>query len=74
VKDQSKPRKIELSNFTYDKKDILNRKDIDVVVELIDNAADALEIVTTAMKNGINVVTANKKMLADHFELLYKLQ
>lgn len=74
VKDKNKQRRIDLSYFTYDKNDILNRKDVDVVVELIDNAQDALQIVTTAMKNGINVVTANKKMLADNFELLYKLQ
>lgn len=74
VKDRDKKRKIDLSYFTFDKNDILDRNDVDVVVELIDNAHDALQIVTTAMKKGMNVVTANKKMLADNFDLLFKLQ
>lgn len=74
VKDKNKKRKIDPSYFTYDKKDILERKDLDVVVELIDNVEDALSIVSSAMKNGVNVVTANKKMLAENFEYLYDLQ
>ncbi|MCB0397857.1 MAG: homoserine dehydrogenase [Flavobacteriales bacterium] len=74
VKDPNKKRSIDASNFTYDKEDILGRKDLDVVVELIDNSEDAFEIVSRAMKNGVNVVTANKKMLAEHFAELYKLQ
>ncbi|MCB0431222.1 MAG: homoserine dehydrogenase [Flavobacteriales bacterium] len=74
VKDKNKKRSIDASNFTYDKEDILGRKDLDVVVELIDNANDAFEIVSRAMKNGVNVVTANKKMLAENFSELYKLQ
>ena len=43
-------------------------------VELIDDAAAAYEIVTTALKNGKAVVTANKKMLAEHLEEIYTLQ
>ena len=74
VKDRSKSRKIDASFFTFDKDEILKRKNLDVVVELIDNSQEALEIVSTALKNGVNVVTANKKMLAENFELLYKLQ
>lgn len=74
VKDRSKKRKIDSSYFTYDKNDILTRKDLDVVVELIDNVQDAKDIVSTAMKNGVNVVTANKKMLAENFEHLYNIQ
>lgn len=74
VKDKNKKRKIDASYFTYDKKDILDREDLDVVVELIDNVEDALNIVSTAMNKGVNVVTANKKMLAENFEYLYELQ
>lgn len=74
VKNHNKKRTIDLSYFTYDKKDILSRKDLDVVVELIDNSDDAFHIVSEAMKNGVNVVTANKKMLAENFEELYRLQ
>ncbi|MEO6882807.1 MAG: homoserine dehydrogenase [Bacteroidia bacterium] len=74
VKDRSKKRKIDASYFTFDKKDVLQNKNLDVVVELIDNAQEAFEIVTDALRNGVNVVTANKKMLAENFEALYKLQ
>lgn len=74
VKDRNKKRRIDASYFTYDKSEILKRNNLDVIVELIDNADDALEIVSTAMKNGVSVVTANKKMLAENFETLYKLQ
>jgi homoserine dehydrogenase len=74
VKNRNKARKIDASFFTFDKEEILKRNNLDVVVELIDNADDALQIVSTAMKNGVNVVTANKKMLAENFEALYRLQ
>jgi homoserine dehydrogenase len=74
VKNKDKERNISLDHFSYDKNDILNDPNINVVVELIDNADEAYEIVTTAMKNGKAVVSANKKLIADHFEELYKLQ
>jgi homoserine dehydrogenase len=74
VKDSSKKRKIDMSYFTYDKEDVLKRDNLDVIVELIDDAAEAFSIVSTAMNNGVNVVTANKKMLAENFEALYRLQ
>jgi homoserine dehydrogenase len=74
VKDRTKKRKIDSSYFTFDKADILNRNNLDVVVELIDDADEAFKIVSEAMSNGVNVVTANKKMLAENFAELYELQ
>jgi homoserine dehydrogenase len=74
IKDRNKKRSIDASYFTFEKNDILNNPTIDIIVELIDNADDAYEIVRTALKNGKAVVTANKKMLAEHFEELYQLQ
>ena len=59
-----------MSNFTFDKNDILNDPSINLVVELIDDADEAFNIVTTAMKSGKNVVTANKMMVAKHFKEL----
>jgi homoserine dehydrogenase len=44
------------------------------VVELIDHAEDAFEIVSEALKRKKHVVTANKKLLALHLEELYRLQ
>lgn len=60
--------------FTFDKNDILTDPDINVVVELIDDADAAYEIVKTALQNGKHVVTANKKMIAEHLEEIYDLQ
>jgi homoserine dehydrogenase len=45
-----------------------------VIVELIDDANAAYEIVKDALRNGKAVVTANKKMLAEHLEEIYALQ
>lgn len=74
VKDKNKKRKIDLSFFTYDKEEILQCNNLNVIVELIDNADEAFSIVKQAMNNGVSVVTANKKMLAENFKELYLLQ
>ena len=74
VKDRTKKRRIPMTNFTYDKYDILNDSSINLVVELIDDADEAFNIVTTAMRSGKNVVTANKMMVAKHFKELVKMQ
>jgi homoserine dehydrogenase len=74
VKDRAKKRRIPMTNFTYDKNDILNDPSINLVVELIDDAAEAFSIVSTAMKSGKNVVSANKMMVAKHFKELVELQ
>jgi homoserine dehydrogenase len=74
VKNKDKQREIGTENFTYDKNDILNDEDINVVVELIDDADAAFEIVSAALKKGKAVVSANKKMVAEHFLELLELQ
>lgn len=73
VKTKDKKRNISNAHFTYDKYDILNNENIDVVVELIDDADEAFIIVSEALKRGKHVVTANKKMLALHFQELIDL-
>ena len=74
VKNRFKDRVLATELISYDKWDILNDPEIDVVVELIDNAKDAFYIVKEALKRGKHVVTANKKLLALHLEELYDLQ
>lgn len=74
VKHKDKPRNISPEHFHFDKNEILNDDEINVVVELIDDAEAAYEIVTTALKKGKAVVSANKKLIAEHFEELYELQ
>ncbi len=74
VKSKNKERPIPADFFTFDREEILNNPEIDVVVELIDDAKAAFEIVKTALANGKAVVTANKKMLAENLEEIYELQ
>ena len=74
VKHPKKKREIPASHFTFEKYDLLNDEEINVIVELIDDADAAFEIVSTALKKGKAVVTANKKMIAEHLEELLELQ
>ncbi len=74
VKDRNKSRKLPMEYFTYDKNEILNNSEINIVVELIDDADEAFNIVKAAMISGKSVVTANKKMVANHLTELVELQ
>ncbi|MDX2174038.1 MAG: homoserine dehydrogenase [Bacteroidota bacterium] len=74
VKDKSKKRSLAQELFTFDKFEILDNPEINLVVELIDDATEAFEIVKYAIKKGKHVVTANKKMVANHLEELVELQ
>lgn len=74
IKDASKKRNAPAELFTTDKNDILNDPEINVVVEVITDAEAAFEIVSTAMKNGKSVVSASKKMVAEHLEEIIQLQ
>ncbi|GAB7078549.1 homoserine dehydrogenase [Megalodesulfovibrio paquesii] len=53
--------------------DIATDPEIDVVVELIGGATDARTLIRTALENGKHVVTANKKLLAEHGRELFTL-
>ncbi|HEY3429700.1 MAG TPA: homoserine dehydrogenase, partial [Cyclobacteriaceae bacterium] len=74
VKDRNKQRILSRDVFTFEADDILKDPEIDVVVELIDDADAAYAIVKSALQNGKHVVTANKKMLAENLEEIYDLQ
>lgn len=73
LKNKFKKRSVDASLITFDKWEILNNPEIDVVVELIDDAGEAYYIVKEALKRGKHVVTANKKLLALHLEELLEL-
>ncbi|HEY1038493.1 MAG TPA: homoserine dehydrogenase, partial [Bacteroidia bacterium] len=60
VKNRDKKRPIDTSLFTYDKYELLNNPEINVIVELIDDADEAYNIVKYALEHGKHVVTANK--------------
>lgn len=74
IKNIDKKRNIAAENFTDIPAEILNDQHINVVVELIDDADAAFAIVKEALQNGKAVVSANKKMIAEHFEELLALQ
>ncbi|MCW3090465.1 MAG: homoserine dehydrogenase [Ferruginibacter sp.] len=74
IKNPDKKRSIAADNFTTDPAMLLNDDSINVIVELIDDADAAFEIVKTALQKGKSVVSANKKMIAEHFEELLALQ
>ncbi|MCZ2459724.1 MAG: homoserine dehydrogenase [Chitinophagales bacterium] len=74
IKDSGKKRNAPASLFTTDKNELLNNPSINVIVEVIDDADAAFQIVSTALKNGKNVVSASKKMIAEHLSELLKLQ
>lgn len=74
VKDRYKKRSLPSDIFTFEKKDILENPDIQLIVELIDDANEAYSIVKTALLQGKSVVTANKKMLALHLQELIDIQ
>jgi len=74
VKDKNKSRTLPAKRFTFKKNDILENEIIDLIVELISDADEAFEIVKAALTNGKKVITANKKMVAENFEELFRLQ
>lgn len=74
VKHRDKKRSLPAEFFTFDSYDLLNNPEIGLIVELINDADDAFDIVSYALKKGKNVVTANKKLVAEHLEELIQLQ
>jgi len=74
IKNPGKKRNAPASLFTTDKDELLNDPEINVIVEVIDDADAAFQIVTTALKNKKDVVSASKKMIAEHLSALLELQ
>ncbi len=59
--------------LTRDAKAVVEDPAVDVVIELIGGVGIARELVTRALELGKPVVTANKKLLAEHGESLFGL-
>ena len=74
IKHPEKKRTLAAEYFTTDPADILDNPEIDVVVELIDDSEAAYFIVKESIKRGKAVVSANKKLIAEHLEELLYLQ
>lgn len=74
IKDAAKKRSAPANLFTTDKNELLYDEDINVIVEVITETQPAFEIVSTALKNGKQVVSASKKMIAENLPALLALQ
>jgi homoserine dehydrogenase len=74
IKNPGKKRSAPDTLFTTDKNELLNDKEINVIVEVIDDSAAAFEIVSVALKNDKDVVSASKKMIAENLPALLALQ
>lgn len=73
VKDRSKKRSLGSDAFSFDVNDVLLDDDINVVVELINDSEAAYQIVKKALGSGKHVVSANKKLIAEHLDELITL-
>ncbi len=74
IKHPDKKRDAPQSLFTVDKNELLFDNEINVIVEVIDDADAAFDIVKTALGNGKAVVSASKKMIAEHLPEILQLQ
>ncbi len=62
---------IETRLFTTDLTDIINNKEIDIVIELIGGEYPAFDFICKALSAGKHIVTANKEVMAKHgYELI----
>ena len=76
VKNINKKRDIEgldSSILTADAYEVVNNPEIDIVAELVGGVEPAFDLITTAIKNGKHIVTANKELLAKRGEELFKI-
>jgi homoserine dehydrogenase len=73
VRNLSAPREVDLPDgvLTRDSMAVVNDPSIDLVVEVIGGIEPARELITTALRNGKPVITANKELLANVGTELY---
>ncbi len=74
IKNPDKKRDAPAALFTTDRNELLFDPEINVIVEVINESEPAFEIVSTALKNKKAVVSASKKMIAEHLPELLRLQ
>jgi len=73
VKDKTKERTVAKELIGFDAATILNDDEVNLVVELINDSNEALLIVREALSKGKHVVSANKKLIAEHLDELISL-
>lgn len=75
VKNLNKKREIQIEEnvITSDFEEILNDKDISIVVELTGDLEQSYKYIKAAINSGKNIVTANKAVVSKYFEELSSL-
>jgi len=69
---KAKELKIEKKIFTHNAYDIINDRGIDIVIELIGGIKKAKEFIINSLKNGKHIVTANKALLSQFGNQIYR--
>ncbi|MGH7884619.1 MAG: homoserine dehydrogenase [Thermodesulfobacteriota bacterium] len=70
--ERKRPVTIPKKLFTKDAYEIINDESISIVIELVGGTVIAKEFVLSAIKNGKNVVTANKALIAHYGDEIFK--
>ncbi len=70
ILDRSKKPGVPEDLFTQNPDDVLNDKEIDLVIETLGGIEPSTSFMVQAMKNGKHVVTANKAAVAANYQLL----
>lgn len=77
VKDLNKqrnlPQTLDKKIFTTNLNDVVNDPDIEIIVEVLGGVNPAKDLVTKAIENKKNIVTANKDLIATHGAELFDL-
>lgn len=75
VRDLNRARPVDTTGIqmTDNPSEVVNHAEVDIVVELIGGSTLAKDLITTAMKNGKHVVTANKALIAEFGNELFAI-
>lgn len=73
--DLKRKREIKVNEkiLTTDAKEVVNDKDIDIIVEVIGGIGDAKDYIISAIKNKKHIVTSNKELIAKWGEKFFSL-
>ncbi len=74
VKDKTKKRALSDDTLVYDKNEVLKDDTVDIIVEAINDDAEALSITKEALAANKIVISASKKMLAENLQALTTLE
>ena len=74
VRDLSKKRSLQIDHscLTTDSLDIVNDPDVDIVCELMGGIEEAKALTLRAFANGKPVITANKALICEHGDELFR--